>query len=619
MKITLQRTSPNYRRKLSTHTIMRDLTLGLLVIVAYSLFAQMKYGMNYVIAAALIYGVSVLTALVTEAVWAYIHKTNVLEQFKNSFPLVTSLIFALTLPVGTPLYVVAVGSFIAIFFGKLVYGGFGHNIFNPALVGRVVVHLSFGGKLVSYLEGAADALTGATPATMLAGTSWVGGDGFTYNLLDLFLGNHGGTLGETCIWVILLVGLVLAYRRVFDARIPVAYMGTVAVLAGAFALANGLDPLTYVVTHLCIGGIVFGAVIMATDPVTSPTSPLGKILFGIGLGFLTMIIRFKANYPEGVLFSILMMNMLSPWIESLCLGRTSQKQGKQWATIGITLALSAGLVYGVGLSNKADLKAAAELAEQEWETAKADAIEKAKKEFEESNFELVGASGNKYTVLVDGYMDGGHQMKVEVEIDGNTVKSVKVLEYKGETEYFGKDMIEGLKTGGAAGEFYNKFLNGEFKFYDINYDLFLKDEYKIGMKDDADVYTTCTMTSKGIINAIKGAMEVAQLDKTVNGNAITFNLTAKGFGGEMTIKVVTDKATQKVTKVEVLEYSGETAGFGKDMIEGTATGAAQEFYNKYLAQSFSFNEIDGVDTATGSTFTTKGIVSAINQAIAASK
>lgn len=621
MKITLQRTSPNYRQKLSTHTIMRDLTIGLLVIVAYSLFAQMKNGMNYVLAAAAIYGVSVAVALATEAVWAYIHKTNILEQFKNSFPLVTSLIFALTLPVGTPLYVVAVGSFIAIFFGKLVYGGFGHNIFNPALVGRVVVHLSFGGKLVSYLPGAADAMTGATPATMLAGTSWVGSEAFTkaFSVLDLFLGNHGGTLGETCIWVILLVGLVLAYRRVFDARIPVAYMGTVAVLAAAFALANGLNPLTYVATHLCIGGIVFGAVIMATDPVTSPTSPLGKILFGIGLGFLTMIIRFRANYPEGVLFSILLMNMLSPWIESLCLGRTNQKQAKQWAIIATTAALSAGLVFGVGLSNKAALEEAARIAEEERLAAQKDAIEKAKTEIAALDFELVSVSGNKYTVLSNGFT-AGTPMKVEVEIVGDTVKSVKVLEFAGETEHFGLDLIEGLKTSGEAGAFYNKFLQGEFKVSDLSdYNLVLDDVHKDTNTEDVDVYTGVTFTCKGIVNAIKGAISVAQLDKTVEGNKITFNLTSKGFAGDMKIKVVTDKASKKVTKVEVLEYSGETEGFGKDLIEGKGTGAAKTFYDKYLNSSFSFNEMDGVDTSTGSTLTTKGIVSAIKQAIAASK
>lgn len=609
MKITLQRTSPNYRQKLSTHTIMRDLTLGLLVIVAYSLFAQMKNGMNYVIAAASIYGVSVLVALLTEAVWAYIHKTNVLEQFKNSFPLVTSLIFALTLPVGTPLYVVAVGSFIAIFFGKLVYGGFGQNIFNPALVGRVVVHLSFGGKLVSYLPGAADAMTGATPATMLAGTSWVGSEAFTnaFSTLDLFLGNHGGTLGETCIWVILLVGLVLAYRRVFDARIPVAYMGTVAVLAAAFALANGLNPLTYVVTHLCIGGIVFGAVIMATDPVTSPTSPLGKILFGIGLGFLTMIIRFKANYPEGVLFSILLMNMLTPWIDSLCLGRTNQKQAKQWAIIATTVAVSFGLVFGVGLSNKAALEEAARIAEEERLAAEEEAKKKAEAEAAAFNWKVLSINGDTYTMQTTGFGGEDAPLKIEVVVSGDTVKSVKVLEYAGETEYFGKDMIEGHGMTDKATAFYNTYLAAEFATSAI---------------DGVDTQTGSTMTTKGIVNAIKGAIALSKMERSIKGDVYTYTITADGFtaGTPMKIQVVVNKATMKVTSVKVLEYAGETEYFGKDMIEGHGlTDKAMAFYNTYLNAEFDASAMDGVDTQTGCTLTTKGIVSAIRQAIAATK
>lgn len=189
MNIKIQKTSPNYRQKLSTHRIMRDLTIGLLVIVAYSLFYQLTSQNSniYFTKALMIYGVSIVTALVTEIVWALIHKENILEQLKNSFPLVTALIFALTLPIGTPLYVVAIGSFIAIFFGKLVYGGFGQNIFNPALVGRVVVHLAFGSTLTTSLPvNGIDIATKATPATMLAGTNWLGGESFTYTLLDLF-------------------------------------------------------------------------------------------------------------------------------------------------------------------------------------------------------------------------------------------------------------------------------------------------------------------------------------------------------------------------------------------------------------------------------------------------
>jgi len=606
MKITLQRTSPNYRQKLSTHRIMRDLTIGLLVIVAYSLFYQFSNnGSDYGIKALLIYGVSIAVALITEIVWALIHKSNVLEQLKNSFPLVTSIIFALTLPIGTPLYVVGIGSFIAIFFGKLVYGGFGFNIFNPALVGRVVVHLAFGGSLTTTLNSAVDAVSSATPATMLASSKWMG-EGFSYSLIDLFLGNHGGTLGETCIWIILLVGIVLAFRKVFDARIPVAYLGTVLILAEVYALMNGLNPITYPLVHLFIGGVVFGAVIMATDPVTSPTSPLGKILFGIGLGFITMIIRLKANFPEGVLFSILLMNMLTPLIDSFVLGRTNQNIGKQVLTIILSLVVSIGCVYGAGYSIQnqiAEEKAKAEEAERK----KAEAEKKkAEEEANSYNWQVLSIKGNTYTMQTTGYGGEEKPLKVEVTVDGDTVKSVKVLEYAGETEYFGLDLIEG-KASGAMKEFYDKFLTAEFKTSDI---------------EGVDTKTGATMTTKGLVNAIKGAIEVSKMERKVSGDTYTYTLTAEGYGGAdkpMKIEITIDKAKSVVKSVKVLEYAGETEYFGLDLIEGKASGAMKEFYDKFLTKEFTYEDVEGVDTKTGATLTTKGIVSAIRKAIAATK
>lgn len=609
MKITLQRTSPNYRQKLSTHQIMRDLTIGLLVIVAYSLFYQFtsQSSSEYVIKAALIYGVSIAVALITEVVWALIHKLNILEHLKNSFPLVTSIIFALTLPIGTPLYVVAIGSFIAIFFGKLVYGGFGQNIFNPALVGRVVVHLAFGGSLTTTLSNGVDAVSKATPATMLAGSKWMGTD-FGYSLMDLFLGNHGGTLGETCIWIILVVGIFLAVRKVFDARIPVAYLGTVLVLAEVFALMNGLNPLTYPLTHLCIGGVVFGAVIMATDPVTSPTSPLGKILFGIGLGFLTMIIRLKANFPEGVLFSILLMNMLTPLIDSFVLGRTNENTLKQWLTIGLCLVVSMGCVYGAGSSIQNEIaveKAKAEEAARK--KAEADK-KKAEEEANSFNWRVLSESNGTYIMQTTGYGGEASPLKVEVKISKDTVKSVKVLEFAGETEYFGADLIKGIASNEKQKAFYDKFLTKEFKVADI---------------EGVDTATGATMTTKGLVNAIKGAITVSQMDKKVSGNTYTYTLTSVGYGGDenpMKIQITIDKAKSVVKSVKVLEFSGETEYFGADLIKGITSNEKQKaIYDKFLTKEFAYTDVDGVDTSTGATMTTKGIVSAIRKAIAATK
>ena len=599
MKITLQRTSPNYRQKLSTQRIMRDLTIGLLVIVAYSLFYQFtsQNTTDYVVKAALIYLVSLGVAFATEIVWALIHKDNIVDHLKGSFPWVTAIIFALTLPIGTPLYVTAIGSFIAIFFGKLVYGGFGFNIFNPALVGRVVVHLAFGGQLTTTLSSGVDAVASATPAAALAATKWMG-EGFSYELMDLFLGNHGGTLGETCIWLILLVGVVLAFRRVFDARIPVAYLGTVLVLSEVFALMNGLDPLTYPLVHLCIGGVVFGAVIMATDPVTSPTSPLGKILFGIGLGFLTMIIRLKANYPEGVLFSILMMNMLTPWIDSLVLGRTNKNIAKQWASIGLSLLLAIGCVVGAGYSIQNEIAIEKQKAEEAAKKAEEAAKRKAEEEANAFNWKLVSKSGNTYVMETEGYMKDQNKLKTEITINGDKVK-VKVLEFAGETEYYGKDMIEGIASGKMQ-EFHDKFLAKEFTKADV---------------EGVDTATGATMTTKGVLNAIKGAIAVSQME--IDGN--TYTVTTDGYmKDDNKLKVQVTVNGDKV-KVKVLEFAGETEYYGKDMIEGIASGKMQEFHDKFLANEFAASDIDGVDTATGATMTTKGIVSAIRQAIAASK
>ena len=500
MKITLQRTSPNYRQKLSTHRIMRDLTIGLLVLVAYSLY---YYYYNFttndpLMHVALMYIVSLVVAIATEAVWALIHKEKVLTYLKNSFAWVTAIIFTLTLPAGTPLYVTAIGSFIAIFFGKLVYGGFGHNIFNPALVGRVVVHLAYGAELIANIPDTVngiDIATKATPTTMLAGTSWLGGESFSYTLGDLFFGNHTGALGETCIVLILIVGIILAIRKVYDARIPVAYMGTILVLAEVFALVNGLDPISYPLIHFCLGGAMFGAVFMATDPVTSPSSPLGKIIYGICLGFLTMIIRLKANYPEGVLFSILMMNMLTPLIDSFVLGRTDQNVGKQWAAIVISLVVAVACVFGISTGIKNDVVAAEQEALEAQKAKEEAEKKKAEEEANKVQWTYLETTDDGYVMQVNGYGGSANPMKVAVKIDGDTIESVKVLEYAGETPKFGKDLIDSGSGEGLnekAKTFHDNVLNGETKWADVS---------------GIDTSTGATVTTKGIVNAIQEAID----------------------------------------------------------------------------------------------------------------
>lgn len=338
--------SPYLKSSASTACIMRDLLIGLLVLVITSLVNQyLLHGITYSMKALTMYMTAIIVALAVESVWAKIHKRSIKSMLETSFPFITPLLLTLTLPIGTPLYVVAVGSFFATFFGKLVYGGFGQNIFNPALVGRVVVHLSFASKLTTTLSGV-DTIASATPLTMLKQTKLP-----TYTFSQLFFGMHEGALGETCIVMLIIVGVILAIRHVYDVRITLSYLAMASLLSLFYGLFNNAitSPFSFMVKSIMSGGLFLGAIFMATDPVTSPLSPLGKLIFGLSLAFLTMLIRFQANYPEGVMFSILIMNMLTPFIDHSITGQTSTKIKKQVLILFGFVMIYSLVIIGVAL------------------------------------------------------------------------------------------------------------------------------------------------------------------------------------------------------------------------------------------------------------------------------
>jgi electron transport complex protein RnfD len=218
---------------------------------------------------------------------------------------VTGLILAFNLPATIPLWIAIIGAFVAIVVTKQLFGGLGYNFANPALVGRLALFVGFAGRMTSYAfpKTSVDALASATP--LVAGNSVEGKD----MLLNLLLGVHGGVLGETCALALILGGIYLVATKTISAAIPVAYIGTVAV----FSLLAGED----VVLQLLSGGLLLGAIFMATDYVTSPFTLKGKIVYGIGLGIITCLIRFYGNMAEGVSFALLLMNLLVPYINGL--------------------------------------------------------------------------------------------------------------------------------------------------------------------------------------------------------------------------------------------------------------------------------------------------------------
>ena len=238
---------------------------------------------------------------------------------------ITGILLAFNLPSNLPIYMIVIGALVAIGIGKMAFGGLGNNPFNPALVGRVFLLISFPAKMTSWPVPAGfatsyiDAQTGATPLNLIgqiAGGNTAAADQLP-GLGDLFLGNIGGCIGEVSALLLLVGFIILLCSKTITWHIPVSILGTVAVLTGLMWLIN---PVLYVnpLYHLCSGGLMLCAIFMATDYVTSPMIPKGMVLYGIGIGFLTVVIRYFGSYPEGMSFAILLMNAVTPLINNWC-------------------------------------------------------------------------------------------------------------------------------------------------------------------------------------------------------------------------------------------------------------------------------------------------------------
>jgi electron transport complex protein RnfD len=291
----IKKSSPHIKSKNTTTQIMIDVLLALMP----ALFAGLYFfGEN----AAKIVLISVVVSVVTELLFNLITKKPI--TITDFSAVVTGLLFALTLPANTPIYAVVLGAFVAIFVGKMLFGGIGKNFANPALVGRLFVVISFGSLLSAFIDPI-DGIAGATPLVAINA-----GDLSSINLLNLFLGSTGGCIGETSTLALLLGGIYLSAKRIIDIRIPLIFLGGSAVLAFAFS-----GSINFVLPHLMAGGLMLGAIFMATDYTTSPISDLSIVIYALGCAILTMVIRFFGSQPEGVSYAILLMNLLVPLLD----------------------------------------------------------------------------------------------------------------------------------------------------------------------------------------------------------------------------------------------------------------------------------------------------------------
>jgi len=296
---------PHIRAKVSTKRIMWAVNLALIPAGAAGVFIFGVYSLYIIIA-------SVLSAVVTEwAILAFRKKEIVIL---DGSAILTGLLLAYNLPPGVPLWLPVAGSFFAIAIGKQVFGGLGHNIFNPALAGRAFLMVSWPVYMTTWQNPrwTADAITTATPLALIKNNQLTLLKGTTY--IDLLLGNRGGCIGEVCIIALLVGAAYLFWKRYISWHIPLTYIAAVALLSRVFNGPGGIftgDALLSVLS----GGLVLGALFMATDYVTSPLSNKGKVIFGISCGVLTFVIRKFSGYPEGVSYAILIMNAFVPVID----------------------------------------------------------------------------------------------------------------------------------------------------------------------------------------------------------------------------------------------------------------------------------------------------------------
>ena len=253
---------------------------------------------------------------------------------------VTGVILAMNLPANLPVWMAVIGCFTAIVIVKQLYGGLGRNFANPAIVGRIVLLLSFTSQMTTWpatrLNAAPDAMTCATPLGLLADNALAQSP----SLRDMFLGNIGGAMGETCTIAVLIGLVILIWKKIISPIIPVCYIGTVFIFSLIYYAVAGGDysALHMALFHVLAGGVVFGATFCATDYVTSPIMKYAKIAYGIGCGLVTVIIRLFCAYPEGASFAILFMNVMSPLLDMI----------------------AQNYFYGIGAAEKAAKKAAKE-------------------------------------------------------------------------------------------------------------------------------------------------------------------------------------------------------------------------------------------------------------------
>ena len=431
---------PYMRSKTKTSNMMLNLVISLIPIIIFTFYKNgvIPYiagksnllGLFYPLIFILI---PTISAGIFEGIYAKVFlKEKKLKKFLiNSYSFIPGLFLGLILPINTPISVLIFGALVSSISGKMLFGGFGNNIFNPALIGRLFIISTYaivisnnGGYLNNY---EIDAISGATP---LSNASIVEGIG-TYDtlvkpygtLLDFFIGTIPGAVGETSALLCIIAFIYLTITKTIKWRIPLFYVSTVFLMTMLIGFTNGVG-LWYPLFQILSGGLLFGAVFMATDPVTSPTTPFGQVIYGLSLGILTVVFRYLTPYPEGVLTSILTMNMLVFIIEKIGI-KARNNENKMILPIIIFITLILGIPFMISPKFK---------------------VEENKKD---TNYNIISSEKNgnnvTYVVTQKGYVGN---IKASITINNSKIVKLEILE---QNESFYQKIIDA--------DYINKLLN----------------------------------------------------------------------------------------------------------------------------------------------------------------
>ena len=440
---------PYMRSKTKTSHMMMNLVISLIPIIIFSFYKNgvIPYiegksnllGLFYPLIFILI---PTISAGIFEGIYAKVFlKEKKLKKFLiNSYSFIPGLFLGLILPINTPISVLIFGALVSSILGKMLFGGFGNNIFNPALIGRLFIISTYaivisnnGGYLNNY---ELDAISGATPLSNVSTVTGIG----TYDtlvkpygtLLDFFIGTIPGAVGETSALLCIVAFIYLSLTKTIKWRIPLFYVSTVFLMTMLIGFTNGVG-LWYPLFQVLSGGLLFGAVFMATDPVTSPTTPFGQVIYGLSLGILTVVFRYLTPYPEGVLTSILTMNMLVFIIEKIEI-KVRSNENKMILPIMIFITLILGIPFMISPKFK---------------------VEENKKD---TNYNIISSEkeGNNvvYVVTQKGYVGN---IKASITINNSKIVKLEILE---QNESFYQKIIDA--------DYINKLLNEQNNIKDVD-------------------------------------------------------------------------------------------------------------------------------------------------------